>query len=100
MFKKYLKTVFRHFIIWTFAFGFWTLMREFGQEVSNGVQNPTLSQYMGIHLILGLCAGFLFGSLEFVYEKHIYREMGFGKAILLGMLGYVFVVFVIIILAI
>ncbi|MGB7395116.1 MAG: adenylate/guanylate cyclase domain-containing protein [Pricia sp.] len=99
MLKKYLKTLFRHFFIWTLAFAFWTTMREFGQEIATGFEPLSFVQHLSVHLILGLCAGLLFGSFEFLYEKYIFRSIGFGKAVVLGSLGYAVVVGIIIVLA-
>lgn len=74
-------------------------MREFGQEVVRNYEDLSFSDQVVIHLVLGLCAGILFGSLEHIYEKFIFRNIGFGKAVLLGSVGYVLVIILIIILA-
>tara|TARA_R110002051_G_scaffold280349_1_gene341954 strand:+ start:9944 stop:10996 length:1053 start_codon:yes stop_codon:yes gene_type:complete len=97
--KYFLNTIFRHIIIWTFALSFWTLLREFGQEVVRDYETLPFSEQLAIHLVLGLFSGLLFGSLEYLYEKYVFRNMGFGKAVFLGSLGYVLVIVLIIVLA-
>lgn len=99
MTKNYLKTIFRHIFIWTFALAFWTLMRDFGQEVVREYEVLDFMDQVVIHLILGLFAGLLFGSLEYVYENYIFRNMAFGKAVFLGSLGYVSVIVLMLVLA-
>jgi len=97
--KKYIEAVFRNLLIWTFALVFWTLMRDFGQEVVRDYKNLQFAEMAIIHIVLGISAGLLFGSLEYVYEKYIFRNMGFGKAVFLGSLGYSLVFVLIIVLA-
>jgi len=74
-------------------------MRDFGQEVVRDYSILPFAQNLIVHLVLGLCAGLLFGSLEHIYEKYIFRNIGFGKAIFLGSLFYTFVIVAIIALA-
>ena len=100
MSTSYMKTLFRHIAIWTFALAFWTLMREFGQEVVRSYEPLRINGQITTLLVLGLSAGILFGSLEYVYEKYIFRNMAFGKAVFLGSMGYAAVIVLIIALAV
>lgn len=94
--RKYLRYVKRHFFVWTIAFIFWTLMREFGQEVILGYEPLTFLQQVRVHFAFGLVAGVLFGSLEYFYEKKILRHVAFGKAILIGSASYLVAVLILI----
>lgn len=84
--SKFLKSLIRQFLLWTPALAFWTIMREFGQEVVRpfGFDGLTLIQQIRFHVALGIIAGFLFGSMEYIYEKYLYKRMSFGKTILVG----------------
>lgn len=88
--SKYLKLLTRQFLLWTFAFVFWTLMRDFGHEVvrENDFEGLTFPQHVKFHIVLGIFAGFIFGSLQYIFEKYIYKRVSFGKTILIGTLSY------------
>lgn len=88
--SKYFKSVIRQFILWTPALAFWTLMREFGHEVVRpyGLEELSFGQQIKFHVLLGLMAGLLFGSLEYVFERFIYKRISFGKTILIGTISY------------
>lgn len=86
--SKYLKTILRQIIVWMIAFVFWSLMREFGQEVNNGFEQMSLPQRIRFQIATGIIAGLLFGSLEYFIEKKILKKMPFGKVVLLGSLSY------------
>jgi len=88
--KRYLRTVFRHMIVWFFAFILWTLFREFGQEIIREEGEPTISlaQRVPFHIVLGVFAGLIFGTLEFYFDKFIYKKISFGRSILVGAISY------------
>lgn len=92
--KKYLNVVLRHAIIWFFAFIFYTLMREFGHEVvfENDQEPMNFIQRIPFHVILGVVAGLIFGSLEYFFDKYIYKRMSFGRTILFGAASYLIAV--------
>lgn len=88
--SKYLRAVFRQFLLWTPAFVIWTVMREFGHEVvrEGNFEGLTFIQQVRFHFALGTFAGVIFGSLEFVFLKYIYKRVSFGKTILIGAASY------------
>ncbi len=90
--SKYFRYVFRHFIIWNLAFIFWAFMREFGQEVVQDFEPLTLAQRVRIHLVIGVVSGFLFGSLDYLIEKKVYKYVSLGKAMVIGLVSFVIVV--------
>ncbi len=94
----YLKTIGRHAIVWFFAFVFWALMREFGHEVimEEGRDSMGFLQRVVFHLVLGVFAGVIFGSLEFTFNKYIYKKLSFGRTILLGSVIYLVAIIVLV----
>ncbi len=90
--NKYLRYVGRHFIVWSIAFLFWSVMREYGIEEYRDVPSITLTRRIIIHIVLGIVAGLIFGSLEYFYEKKVLRNVSFGRAIFIGALSYFFAV--------
>lgn len=90
--NRYLRYVLRHFIIWNFAFIFWGLMRELGQEIVQDFDPITFPQRLRLHLVLGIVSGFLFGSLDYFIEKKIYKSVSLGKAMLIGLSSFTVVV--------
>jgi len=87
---KYLKVVLRHAIIWFLAFVFWVIMREFGQEVILREERERMlfGQRVVFHIVLGIGAGFIFGSLEYLFDKYIYKRLSFGRTVLVGAITY------------
>lgn len=95
--RKYLNGVVRHFLIWTPAFIFWSLMRQFGHDVSRGdLPDLTFIQEVRVHMALGIVAGFLFGSLEYFFEKKVLKRVAFGKAVLIGSVSYLITIMILI----
>lgn len=95
--KKYLKGVIRHFLIWTPAFIFWTMMRQFGHEIiQDKYPELTILQQIRVHFALGVVAGVLFGSLEYFFEKKVLKRVAFGKAVLIGSVSYLITILVLI----
>ncbi len=88
--NTYFKKVLRHAIIWFFAFVFFVLMREFGHEIVEEAGRPRMLpvQRIVFHIILGIVSGFIFGSLEYVFDKYIYKQLSFGRTVLLGAFSY------------
>lgn len=93
--KDYFKSVLKHFICWTPALIFWTFIRGFGHEVSRPLDLPELSilQYARIHLALGMAAGIIFGSLDYVYQRFVYKKLPFGRTLLVGTFTYLAAIF-------
>ena len=80
--------MFRHFIIWTLAFIFWAMMREFGQEVVQDFEPLLFPQRVRIHLAIGIFAGLVFGTMEYLFDRYIYKNVSLGKAVLIGTVAY------------
>ena len=89
--KAYWRRILRHCIIWTIVIGFWSLVRNFGQEVVRPYGDPTLIQYIRIHIALGIVAGMLFGSMEFFIDKYVYKRVPLGRVLLIGVVSYLIV---------
>ncbi|MEZ4887917.1 MAG: adenylate/guanylate cyclase domain-containing protein [Chitinophagales bacterium] len=85
--KEHLRSIFYHFLIWTFAFAFWNLLRNFGQEVIRPAEISFL-QYVRVNVAMGLFAGIAFGSLSYFIEKNVVKRTTFGQAILFGVFTY------------
>ncbi|MEM9338399.1 MAG: adenylate/guanylate cyclase domain-containing protein [Bacteroidota bacterium] len=85
--SQYIKTLFRHFIIWTLAFAFWTIMRDFGHEVVRDYQ-PNFLQQIRLHLAFGIIAGILFGSLDYLFQNKVIHQVSFGRALFMGTISY------------
>lgn len=67
-------------------------MREFGQEVVQEFEPLTLAQRVRIHLVIGAVTGFLFGTLDYLIEKKVYKYVSLGKAMVIGSLSFLIVV--------
>ncbi|MEM7552000.1 MAG: adenylate/guanylate cyclase domain-containing protein [Bacteroidota bacterium] len=63
-------------------------MRKFGHEIVDDGKPFTLLEHVRFHLALGVVAGLIFGSLEYVIEQKIFRRVSFGKLILIGSVTY------------
>ncbi|MEM6735066.1 MAG: adenylate/guanylate cyclase domain-containing protein [Bacteroidota bacterium] len=95
--SRYIKIVLRHAIIWFFAFVFWVFMREFGQEViQEDIGSMSFFQRVKFHLILGLIAGIIFGSLNYFSDKYIHKKISFGRTLLFGTFSHLVAVIVLI----
>lgn len=93
----YIRIVLRHAIIWFFAFVFWVFMREFGQEVvQEDIGSMSFFQRVKFHLILGLIAGIIFGSLNYFSNKYIHKKISFGRTLLFGTFSHLVAVIVLI----
>jgi len=93
MLKKYLLKIPVYVIIWIIALALFSFLREFGQSVIRDYASFEILEQIGVHLILGVVAGIIFGSLQMIFEKFILKKIGFGAALLLGSLGYLVAIF-------
>ncbi|MDT0645528.1 adenylate/guanylate cyclase domain-containing protein [Zunongwangia sp. F260] len=93
MYQKYLLRVPVYIVVWVVAIGGFTFLREFGQVVIKDYIPFGIYQQIGVHLILGVIAGIIFGSLQFIFEKFIYKFVSLGVALLLGTLTYLIAIF-------
>lgn len=96
--NSYFKKVLRHFIIWLFAFVLFVILREFGHEVvqEDGRQQMPIQERAVFQFVLGLVAGLIFGSLEYLFDKYIYKRLSFGRTILFGALSYLVAIVVLV----
>lgn len=92
--SKYFRIVLRHIVVWFFAFIVWTILREFGHEVvqEDGRESIRPLQRIPFHILLGVVAGIIFGTLEFVFDKYVYKRMSFGRTLLIGAITYLIAV--------
>ena len=88
--SKYIKSLIRQFLFWTPVFAFWTIMRQFGQEIvqENDFEGLSFVQHLRFHLALGIIAGIIFGTVDYFFQKYIYKRVSFGKTILIGAASY------------
>ena len=98
--KTYTNIIFKHFIFWIIALFIWSIMREFGLEANTGYENLQVSENIRISIALGIVAGILFGSLEYVYDKYIFKNLSFSKALLINIASYLVIIFIILIVGI
>lgn len=96
--SKYLRALIRQFLLWTPAMAFWTILREFDNDIirPGGLEPLTFIQQVKFHLAIGVIAGILFGTLEYLYEKYIYKRVSFGKTILIGAISYLISIFILV----
>lgn len=73
-------------------------MREFGQEVVQPEDFVPMNMLERIrfHVIIGVFAGVIFGSLEYVFDKYIYKRMSFGRTLLVSSAMYLLAVLLLI----
>ena len=100
MYKNYVSRILFYIVIWIIALAFFTFLREFGQDVLKDYTSLKIFQQIVVHLILGIFAGILFGSIQIVFEKYIFKKIAFGAALLVGSLGYLLAIFALLSLAI
>ncbi len=88
MYYRFSSVFFRQFIIWTFAVVFWSLLRNFGQEVVREFEPMSIWHQIAAHLLLGCIAGLFFSVLEIAFNKYIFRKMSLTYAVIIGAIGY------------
>jgi len=93
MYRNYLLKLPIYIAIWIIAIGLFIFLREFGHEVIKNYSTLGIYQHIGIYIILATIAGILFGSLQIIFEKFIFKKVSFGVALLLGSLGYLLTIF-------
>lgn len=95
--RKHVHVLLKHWIVWTLAMAFWTIMREFGHQIIKEEGTVlTLIQQLRLHFVLGLIAGLIFGNLEYYLEDKIIKNKSFGKSIVIGSLTYLAVTVILI----
>lgn len=88
MFKNYLSKIPVYILVWTIALGIFTFFREFGQDIVKEYSPLNLYELIAVHLIIGTLAGIIFGSLQMIFEKFVFKRVNFGVALFLGSIGY------------
>ncbi|BDD08510.1 hypothetical protein FUAX_09420 [Fulvitalea axinellae] len=86
--SRYLASVLKHFAIWTVAFTYWSLVRVLGFET----MPKDLWHVVMINAILGLVAGILFGSTDYVLKQKLSKNLSFGTVIITGSVSYFLVI--------
>ena len=91
----YLKTVSRHFLIWTFAFLLLRFIRKFGDESNDKIAQidsaGTLKTII-LFIVIGFISGLLFGTYEYLFNKYFTRKRSFGLTVFWGALGYLIII--------
>ena len=89
------KYILKQTIVWICALFFWALMRNFGIEVERPFE-VSFIEHVYVNILIGVVAGALFGSLEFLVQKYLLNNVPLGVAMLIGSASYlVFLVFLI-----
>ena len=83
---NYFKSVFKNFVIWTFAVNLWTLMRQYGQEVIGGPSFNSWQDWLYVNTFMGAMAGVIFGSLDHFIKDSLGKKYHFGLTILINSL--------------
>lgn len=86
--NNYFLKILIYILVWTIAIGIFTFFREFGQNVIRDFSPLNLHELVAVHLIIGTFAGIIFGSLQMIFEKFIFKRVNFGVALWLGSVGY------------
>lgn len=98
--NRYFKTIIRHFLIWTFAISFWSVMRQFGQDVMDEPTFQSFGQLIGTYLSIGFIAGVSLGNFEYFFEKFGFLNKSFGKAVLIGAVSYTIIIYMLVFIGI
>ena len=87
---KYFRSIIRHFVVWTFAFIFWSILRQYGQEL---VSEPDIAllDLMLLHVTLGIMAGIILGTVEYYLIQSVIRKYSFGITLIVESLAYLLV---------
>ncbi len=81
--KKVIKTILFQTIIWSIALAYFTLLRQFGQNLVEEPEPRNLFEFALIYLSLGLVYSIIFVSFETMVAKKINSIKSFGTVILL-----------------
>ncbi|MPQ48954.1 adenylate/guanylate cyclase domain-containing protein [Marinifilum sp. N1E240] len=88
MMPKYIRYIIRYFFISIIAFAFWTILREYGQEVIFNHETLGLWEEIRFHLIISAIASVIWASQDYYIEKKILKKVSFGKTILIYIFSY------------
>lgn len=82
-------------IVWFLAFSFYSIMRQFGQDV---VDEPGLEigEFVLVYIIMGLAAGLVFGTVDTILPHNFSKRASFGNTVLLRS-GLYFIIFILLI---
>lgn len=98
--NRYLRAIIRHCFIWTFAIAFWSVMRQFGQDVVGEPAFQSLGQLLGTYGAIGIITGVFLGSFEYFFEKFELFKASFGKAVLVGAVCYSILIYILVFIGI
>lgn len=89
----YFSKVLKHILIWIAAFYLFTFLREYGQNVEEGLaRQMTDLEYFLFPLLIGSIAGVLFGSYAFLISRFLAQKFSFGRSVFITSVGYVIVI--------
>ncbi len=85
---KYFRYIIRYFFITITAFAFWTILREYGQEVISNHETLSLWEEIRFHLIISAIASVIWASQDYFIENKIFKKVSLGKVILIYVSSY------------
>ncbi|MEM9895155.1 MAG: adenylate/guanylate cyclase domain-containing protein [Bacteroidota bacterium] len=80
--SKYLKSFLKYATIWTIAISFWSIMRQFGQELVDEPQVNDFATYAMFHISLGIIASLIFTATDVPTRIFLNRFRAFGSQVL------------------
>ncbi len=87
-FKKYIKDLIRSIIFWTLALVLWCLFRYYGLPSLRGVNIQeeyklllSISNLLVLYGFSGLLIGFVFGNIEYFFEKYTSNKVSIGLSL-------------------
>lgn len=94
----YFRSILKHILIWTFAFSFFNFFREFGHPEVKGLSNAlSFPEMLLFQLLVGLVAGMLFGSYNYLIEQVMGKILSFGRLVLIAGTGYMVVIMILLV---
>jgi len=80
--KKYLKDIAIQTATWTFALIYFTMLRQFGQELVDGSAPRSILTYAALYLVIGLVSSIILIAFEGLLSKRLNSIKSFGMGIL------------------
>ena len=94
--KKYFKDIAIQTVVWTFSLSFFTMLRQFGQDLVEEPAEKSILEYVLTFLLLGFVSGITFVAFDELLNKRLKSIKSFGMVILFRSFLYV-IIFIILI---
>lgn len=98
--KGRLKHVAIQSVVWTLAFVFWGMARQFGQEIVDGPPARNLLGHAFFYIALGIMVATIFSFTGELLDKRLKLIKSFGVAILVNTVLYLLIFFIVITLGV